>query len=125
MKKDPIDTAEPQYADRATFHVAEQFFAQLNGTVWLETASDDYAVPTQEKVDAVQKHRDSLVVPVEVEIRALQSMLFVSCRTSESGRPPSYGDYDAKAMRVKQKWQDVERGWDAGYPYRSSSPLRT
>ena len=109
MQKDPKNPTEPRYADRATFHrLAERFFTRLNGTVWLETASDADAEPTQEKVDAVLKYRDSLAQSAIFHMTRMQDTLFQSCRTAECGEQPLLGEYEAAAGLVKQSWRESE-----------------
>ena len=105
-----MNPAEPMYADRATFHLAEGFFARLNGTVWLEIASDCDVGHTQENIDrdTVLKYRDGLVLPVKLQLENMQRVLFKSCRSAENNKRPSHEEYMAAAERVKQAWRVIE-----------------
>lgn len=103
-----MNPAELKYADRATFHLAERFFARLNGTVWLETAGDADEEPSQENVDALLKYRDSLAQPAIVHMTRMQDRLFRSCKTAGCGEQPSRGEYKAAAELVKQSWRESE-----------------
>ena len=108
IERDPLSPAEPKYADRATFHLAERFFTRLNGTVWLETASDADAEPTQDEVDAILEYRDSLARPAILQMTKMQDALFKSCGMAERGERLSHEAYKAAEELVKQFWKESE-----------------
>ncbi|KAH9930893.1 uncharacterized protein B0H18DRAFT_1116600 [Fomitopsis serialis] len=98
---------EPTHPDFATYHLIEEFVEHLDGTVWLEMASED-TDQTPEKTIIEQEFRDRLVKPVLDEIKTLQELLFDACRNAEDVTLEPFEGYQARVEHVKQSWTDAE-----------------